>query len=60
MFVVSAYGLANCLVWAYYGFKVGLLTAEEARGDYLGLLVFIPLAGLAAFYFRKQVLKRQG
>jgi hypothetical protein len=57
MFVVSVYGLANCLVWAYYGVKVGLLSAEEGHRDSLGLLVFIPVAGLAAYYFRKQALK---
>jgi len=54
---VGGYTLAVCLLYVYYGGKVGLLSASKLTGYYLFMLVLIPAAFLGGFYLHRRIFR---
>ena len=57
--IMGVYGTVFCLLLAYYGARLGVITPETARGYGIAALFTVPLGVAFAFYMHKKLAARR-
>lgn len=52
----GAFGLLTCWLYVYYGSRIGIIPAEQARADYIGLTIFVPTVSVLGYYVHRKFL----